>query len=329
MSSPLEIKEAVERTMLNIPGVTGIGIGRNSPESIIIYLKSECPKITCNIPEEIGGVPVKTIVTGTIRPLNIRTDRSRPAFPGISIGHYAVTAGTFGAVCYDNDTGEMLLLSNNHVFANENDALEGDAILQPGVVDGGRNPEDQIATLKRYIPIDRDIVNQVDCAVAKPLNPADISDSILIIGQITQMCEPEINDLVEKSGRTTGFSEGKIVDVNATISVNYGKLGTVRFKDQIIISPSITAGGDSGSLLVRTRDLKAVGLVFAGAQTISVCNRISIVAQALNIRFSPQILPAPICQESIIIEEPKGSIWGPAVALAAMPLLFIRRGKKK
>ncbi|RMD66596.1 hypothetical protein D6833_01300, partial [Candidatus Parcubacteria bacterium] len=41
--------------------------------------------------------------------------RHRPPMPGISIGHPAITAGTFGCVVRRN--GERLILSNNHVMA--------------------------------------------------------------------------------------------------------------------------------------------------------------------------------------------------------------------
>ncbi|NOG48388.1 MAG: hypothetical protein HND48_02260 [Chloroflexi bacterium] len=58
-----------------------------------------------------------------------------------------------GAVVKDRITGEKLLLSNNHVFANSNDAQVGDSILQPGPADGGQNPGDAVATLERYVPL--------------------------------------------------------------------------------------------------------------------------------------------------------------------------------
>jgi hypothetical protein len=82
------------------------------------------------------------------------TSRFRPEVPsGVSAGHFAITAGTLGAVVKDRMTGEKLLLSNNHVFANSNDAQLGDAILQPGPADGGQNPGDQVARLERFIPL--------------------------------------------------------------------------------------------------------------------------------------------------------------------------------
>ena len=58
------------------------------------------------------------------------------AAPGGSVGHFEITAGTIGAIARDKKTGRDVILSNNHVLANENAAKIGDAILQAGVIDG-------------------------------------------------------------------------------------------------------------------------------------------------------------------------------------------------
>ena len=62
---------------------------------------------------------------------------------GVSTGHTGITAGTVGARVYDG-AGNYYALSNNHVFANQNDAVVGDAVLQPGPYDGGYAADDTI-----------------------------------------------------------------------------------------------------------------------------------------------------------------------------------------
>ena len=55
-----------------------------------------------------------------------------------------------------------------------------------------------------------------------------------------------------KSGRTTGLTYGKIVDVNATVKVNYGNNRICTFTDQVIIKGDkepFSEPGDSGSLI--------------------------------------------------------------------------------
>ena len=70
---------------------------------------------------------------------------------GISIAHEDVTAGTLGWYCEKDD--RLLVLSNNHVLANENKGDKGDPILQPGPHDGGQKPEDVCGELFDFVPI--------------------------------------------------------------------------------------------------------------------------------------------------------------------------------
>ena len=57
---------------------------------------------------------------------------------GVSIGHPNIGAGTIA--CRLRGGTDYYILSNNHVFADENQASLGDNILQPGPYDGGLNP---------------------------------------------------------------------------------------------------------------------------------------------------------------------------------------------
>lgn len=105
------------------------------------------------IPKEVDGAKTDVLEIGyvTAQAANNPRDRWRPLIPaGVSIAHPLVTAGTLGALVNDNATGELLLLSNNHVMANSNDAFENDPILQPGPTDGGNNPADVVARLTRF-----------------------------------------------------------------------------------------------------------------------------------------------------------------------------------
>jgi hypothetical protein len=91
---------------------------------------------------------------GYLRAQQTPRERFRPIIPaGVSIGHFKITAGTLGAVVKDSQTGDTLILSNNHVLANSNDAALGDAILQPAAMDGGVQPGDVVAKLERFVKI--------------------------------------------------------------------------------------------------------------------------------------------------------------------------------
>lgn len=253
-----------------------------------------------------------------------RTARWRPAQPGVSIGHVQVTAGTFGACVKDKRTGETYILSNNHVAANGTDghddrARVGDAVLQPGAYDGGGSEHDVIGHLERFIPlhplfsaprckwaqavqtllniplrlvarnyavrIERQAPedNVVDCAVVKPVNPGDVDGNVVGIGRVRGMVEAEVGMRVKKSGRTTSITKGEVLALGATLNVGLGGSTVARFVDQIVTTP-LAQPGDSGSLVLDAHN-NAVGLLFAGSDKTTLCNRIAAVCNALHVEF--------------------------------------------
>lgn len=231
----------------------------------------------------LEGLPIKIQEVGEIRPIALRTDKWRPAPGGVSIGHYQITAGTLGSTVYKD--GQKMILSNNHVLANCGNAEIGDDIYQPGPYDGG-SETDKIGELFDFIPIvfgDSENPNFVDCALCKPTNEADVLDSIIDLDYPNGKKEAEINELVTKSGRTTGTTEKPIIAFSGIISINYG-VGVAYFDDQILTDCQ-SAGGDSGSLLIDKETKEAVGLLFAGSFSITVFNRATKVAELLNIKF--------------------------------------------
>ena len=267
------------------------------------------------VPSQIEGVLTDVVATGAFRALYVPTDRVRPALGGMSIGHHRITAGTLGCVVKRN--GQPLILSNNHVLANENDASPGDAILQPGPIDGGTDPADRIATLDRFVPImpteqesscafasvvasvangvarlfgssarlravsERVVTNLVDAATAAPVDPAWVSGEIAGIGTIAGQSRAELGMPVQKSGRTTGLTTGEIEQVDVTVDVQYGAGKVARFTDQVMAG-AISQGGDSGSAVLDA-DGNIVGLLFAGSDQTTVINRIEHVFAALEI----------------------------------------------
>ncbi|WP_138429760.1 serine protease [Fodinibius saliphilus] len=219
--------------------------------------------------------------------------RSRPVRGGFSIGHYKITAGTMSTACYDLKAfpgipQKFYILSNNHVLANSNKANMGDPILQPGPYDGGSYPRDMVARLSRFIPIrfknsSTTPRNYVDAAIAEV--PFHIANrEVYWIGHVKDLyAAPKVGDIVQKVGRTTDFSTGRVKSINATVDVNYGNGRVARFAHQILTT-RMSAGGDSGSL-VTTLDEKAVGLLFAGSPYVTVLNNILYVQSLLNIRI--------------------------------------------
>lgn len=197
------------------------------------------------------------------------TDRHRPAPSGVSIGHVRITAGTMGGVVRDKATGMWLILSNNHILANENNANVGDTILQPGVADSGKNPDDKIATTLRWIQLNTSD-NYADAAVAKVINPDDVSLEHMNLGHITGVAKYYVNQEVVKSGRTTRTTRGPILGT-ATVKVGYGGGRTRTFKN-CLISTVGSAGGDSGSAILDMFTRRYIGILFAGDGYYTIIN---------------------------------------------------------
>jgi hypothetical protein len=139
----------------------------------------------------------------------------------------------------------------------------------------------------------------VDAAIAEVQSGAVASDgSILDIGTISSTSgTPGMNQDVMKSGRTTGFTTGKISSINTDVNVQYqsgcgsGKKFVIAYNDQIVIGGSgFSAGGDSGSLIVSNDSSSCkqpVGLLFAGSSTTTIANPIADVINALSSPSSP------------------------------------------
>lgn len=286
--------------LLAEPGIVGIatGLTEDGRPAILIFAKSFESTRSAFLPSEIDGVPCIVKITGEIITRNKpslapRVDRTqrfdRPVPIGVSTGHPSITAGTIG--CRVTDGTNVYALSNNHIYAAENNASLGDNVLQPGTFDGGVNPDDEIGTLFDFEPIvfSTTASNVIDAAIAlssvAKLGNATPSDGYgTPKSQIARFAR--INQKVMKYGRTTGQTRGTITGINATVNVGYGS-GTARFIRQIIIEPgSFSDGGDSGSLIVRRGIFargKPVGLLFAGSSTLTVANPIAAVLNRFGV----------------------------------------------
>jgi hypothetical protein len=325
-----QVKQSVESQIMSTPNVVGVGVGYEVAAGVptgqlgvVVLVRRKLPLAALPpedvLPKRLDSVPVDVVEVGELRAQQARTDRWRPAPGGVSLGHFKITAGTLGCVVRDRSTNARLILSNNHVLANSNDASPGDAILQPGPADGGSTNLDQIGTLERFVKIDfgtspggcslanayvefgnalarllgsshrlntyrsnPQATNLVDAALARPLNDADVLDEILEIGTVSGTTQAFLGMPVRKSGRTTGFTTGQVNVVDATVSVSYGPGKTASFQNQLVAGP-MSQGGDSGSLVVAGDSLKAVGLLFAGSSQSTIFSPIQAVLDSLQV----------------------------------------------
>lgn len=284
-------------------GVVGTAVGLAPSGQPVIRIFLAHGGVT-GIPARLDDIPVERVVTGLFTTGSDPTTRARPAPVGFSIGHPDITAGTLGARVM-NASGQVYILSNNHVMANSNNASIGDPILQPGPYDGGTSA-DSLAWLSDFQVIDfSGGSNTMDAGVARTTTanvdfatPTDDaygapSSQIFGDGNGDGFFDDKSQLLglgVMKYGRTTGFTTGQISEINVTVSVCYETRGpfmcakAATFSDQIgIASETFSAGGDSGSLIVSQAGKNPVGLLFAGSSTRTLANRIDLVLDRFDV----------------------------------------------
>jgi hypothetical protein len=328
MAQVKQVKGVYVYDLLSKRNVVGVGLGYKVSQGINTGELSLVVSVTHKVdpsalaaedlvPRELDGVKTDVVETGVLRAFQGPRDRWRPVVPpGVSVGHYQITAGTFG--CLVRRGEEVFILSNNHVLADMNRGQPGDAILQPGAADGGTQ-SDRIATLADYVPLDFGTappecpfaewsvkllntvagafgsshrlqavkqtagVNRVDAALARPLSPDLVKNEILYIGVPTGAGTATLGTQVQKTGRTTGRTQGTITQIDATLRVNYGG-PTALFTGQLVAGP-MSQPGDSGSAVL-DMDRRVVGLLFAGSDAATVINPIGEVLSALNVQVA-------------------------------------------
>lgn len=332
----LALRDSVEATLLaasgepetladapSTGGIVGVGIGLGDPDSIALgdgspgepsltlFTESALPQeaLMSQLAQSAGthalaSLPVQQVPVGVVDAYAIgHRGRHRPAPGGVSVAHVKVTAGTLGSRAIGLTApwnNRHLILSNNHVLANSNNASVGDSIVQPGPADGGIHPRDQIAVLARWIPINfGGAPNVVDAAFGWAWHERIRGEQYYISGGKdayyrtgTAPRAASLGLTVGKSGRTTGLTQGRVTQIGVSVNVNYGGGRVALFRNQIAIrsvnANPFSAGGDSGSLIWHwAAGLRPVGLLFAGGGGTTFANPIGSVLAALNIRLLP------------------------------------------
>ena len=232
----------------------------------------------------------------------LRRSRLDPMVPGISVSHIEGSAGTIGAIVFDNQSGQPLILSNWHVLQGPEGNI-GDAVVQPGPFDESEVLRNRCGQLVRS-----HLGLAGDCAVAS-IDEREWREEILELAVApARMARPNLDDRVVKSGRTTGVTYGIVERVNVVANLSYGGDAGVQAIGGFEIRPNpdklpengeISMGGDSGSVWMldpegdaETADV-VMGLHFAGetnsapdAEHALAC-LVTSVAEKLDISFEP------------------------------------------
>jgi hypothetical protein len=264
--------------------VVGIGIGpkfvggkaTNEP-ALVFYVREKKPRWQLEdlIPERIEDVLTDVEECGEIvafqQPPAYHREKLRPVQPGCSIGTATgATTGTFGAVVVDG-SGQPYLLGNNHVLADCGRFPVGGAIIQPGSLDTGHSEDDVVAHLVRSLPLERTKGNEIDCALARPVSD-EIGMEILYIGRPQGIGTATIGMPVHKTGRSTGYTTGFVRSTSTDYLVKYGDM-VLKLTRQVAFKGSdgqpFSGAGDSGALVLDSRNNLAVALLNAGTEQYS------------------------------------------------------------
>ncbi len=279
-------------------GVVGTATGLNAkgkPEIKVFLTRAGIE----GVPSSFEGINVQTQVTGELfthwqseSPANARARFPRPVPIGVSVGNSrSCSSGTIACRVIDSD-GNVFALSNNHVLGLNNRGERGDDIVQPGRADSRcrRNSQNNIGDMTRFVTIRHDANNnRIDAAIAR-VSAATLGTSTPSNGYGTPTSttvRPRLRARVQKFGRTTQLTKGRIAGINATTCVNFGEDCT-RFVGQIMVrgdAAGFIKSGDSGSLLVTDPDRQPCGLLFAGSRggKFAVANPIDDVLEALGV----------------------------------------------
>lgn len=286
----------------NSTGVVGFGIGqklvRASPTGLVavkVYVRKKIAHVTQKrrVTEQIDipglDLPVLTDVE-EVGDIHLHSLRStvRPLVPGYSVSHPNCQPGTIG--CFVRVQGEqgIFLLSSAHVIANFGQARPGDPVYQAArgdLQDGDRLETHRIGSVHAHMqPSEASgYPNIAEAALARVIVPVQME--VPEIGMIANYSATITEGMrVRMVGRTSGYSEGLVRDIDFRLRLPYGPGMAPRqigFWGLVLCTPYAT-DGDSGAAVCSTSGA-LLGLHFAGSPARSIFARIAPVITTLGI----------------------------------------------
>ncbi len=297
--------------------VVGVGVGTkvfqdvdSGIECVQVYVSNKLVDENLlpadKIPPEFLGVPTDVVEIGCAFSPQPRSPRRRgndtspgplkdgrlmlvpvPTPPASNVN--PSLSGTVCVVLADRKTTDRYLLGCNHTFA-ANGRIPADTPLFKK-----DDRERQVATTISggHVLLDPE-ENLVDCAVVKLIPGATqpVDFTVPEVGGLRKATQaPLRRSKVFKHGGTTGVTEGRIVDLDADIFVEYS-FGTFLFRHQMLVqnepkTSPFAVDGDSGAP-VYTKDGSLLGIVFAPAGRLTAVCPIATALDELNRQLKPK-----------------------------------------
>lgn len=286
--------EFLGRLLGEIPEFVGFGLGYDKPE-FFWYVFAETEAAVVHIREACSTAligfslyPLMASIPGSEETDATVALPDRIILGGVSVGHLnAKTSGTLGGVLRIGD--QKYAVSTASVMAPDGSKL-GDRIVQPSIEDSPH----RAYSLGRLAVISKlafGSINDLDAAIALVESEVPTTPRIKDIGRPTDVAEPEIGMNVRKTGRTSGYTEGKVLCTDVRIKVVKDRQQFV-FQDQFIImneSDPFSEVGDEGAFVLDNNN-ELVGMVQLSFHGMAVCARGSVLMNRFG--FTP-----PFCFE--------------------------------
>jgi hypothetical protein len=325
------LEDAVKQLFGVDPSIQSVGIGRHGDGCGFRVVKNAAKVLPQGVaigpaPSHIGSVPVTIVNSHAELRRLVKVPASGPGSPGAAsvvpeqlrhnplvcglqiqnfdddsrqgeIARGFIIIGTLG--CFVKlASGEVAILSNNHVVAGQNRGVRGsDRILHPGGSAVG--PGDQVATLNNFIDLVSSPagaspalgtanLNDVDAGIATLDSGVSFVQGYLASRGLTPpkgTAVPSVGDAVFKVGRTTALTHGTITDVSTTVGPVGYDIGDCWFRRSITIEgvggTLFSDHGDSGSAILDSGG-EVVAILYAGNGTQTYACPIGAVLSALG-----------------------------------------------
>ena len=288
----IDVQNRATPDLLRHTGVIGSGTSVDEQGRPVVVVYTDRPGVS-DIAAQLEGVSTRVVMVGkVIAYAKAAGPHAKPGGGTLQMGTSTgndneCASGTLS--CVVTKGGTEYFLSNNHVFARENAASNGERIDAPGRYDGhprcAQTP--QIGTLAAFQNISFSGNNVVDCAITRP--SSGLTYSKMEAGgyqPATSTVAASVGLACKKTGRTSGLTTGSVQAINVTIQVQY-TAGVATFTNQVQFPGSFIRSGDSGSLAVTQSGNNPVALMFAGGSGGSFGNPIGPVLSALAISIAP------------------------------------------
>lgn len=181
----------------------------------------------------------------------------RPIFPGLSVGHCITgETGSLGAVVRAlRDPANIYVLGAAHVFAAAGRARIGDAIVQPGGLDGGRCPQQTIGKLARFVIFQQgaNFPNRADAALVKLDSTTDVTTGELPIRRLATRGMVREDQVLFRIGCRTGKRPVQVESTSFATTIEYstpaGGRANFGFRD-LLLYRDFSLKGDSGGMVI-------------------------------------------------------------------------------